>query len=149
MKIKLLIRKPEDLFFVVFLIVIANLLLSFIFSYPIINNGKQLSSNIVSIILIINLFIYYILFVAFINYYSDILKEVISKHKIGSIIIFLSIGLVGMAILSYFTLGMTNTLQWLIPTFATIILTLLFRYIEKNIEKSKSQKGIKTKNKKS
>ena len=149
MKIKLLIRKPEDLFFVVFLIVIANLLLSFIFSYPIINNGKQLSSNIVSIILIINLFIYYILFLTFINYYSDILKEVISKHKIGSIIIFLSIGLVGMAILSYFTLGMTNTLQWLIPTFATIILTLLFKYIEKNIEKSKSQKGIKTKNKKS
>lgn len=149
MKVKFIIRKPEDLFFVVFLIVIANLLLSFIFSYPIINNGKQLPSNFVSIILIINFFIYYILFLTFINYYSDILKETISKHKIGSIIIFLSIGLIGMAILSYFTLGMTNTLQWLIPTFATIILTLLFRYIEKNIEKSKSRKDIKTKNKKS
>lgn len=42
------------------------------------------------------------------------------------------VALIGMSGLSLYSSGTNQTLQWLIPTLATIILTYIFNYVEKN-----------------
>ncbi|MBI2207921.1 hypothetical protein HYU50_00330, partial [Candidatus Woesearchaeota archaeon] len=136
---------PEDLFLVVFLIVISNFLISIVFAYPLLFEGKQIPENFVSIIVIVNFFIYYILLLMFFNYYTNILTGVIKKYKFMSIIFLLAVGLMGMVVLSYITLGMVNTLQWLIPTIVTIVLMFAFHILEKYRGKNAEEEKPKDK----
>ena len=80
-KSRLAIKKPEDMIWVVFLVVIANFLLSTIFVYPTFNMGKAPPEKLITSIIIINFFIYYVLFLAFISYYFKKVGGIISANK--------------------------------------------------------------------
>lgn len=139
MKPQLKLEKPEDLYFLVFLIVVANLLLMSIWFYPFVSQGKSMPVNIQSAIIIINSLIFYMLFLIFLNYYVGQLGTIMRENKTKTIIILSIIGLLVMAVISYFTLGFKSTMEWVIFAIVTLLVIYLSRLIEKGKEKKEEK----------
>ena len=86
------------------------------------------------------------LLLSFLDYYTGVIAALIKKYKWTTVLILLSVGLIGMVVLSFITLGWQNTLNWLIPALATIILIILSKVYDKY--KSEWNKKIKNQKKK-
>jgi len=143
------VMKIERLTLIVCFIVIANFMLGIILAWPVISPSKQpMPSQVATVLIMIFMLVYYMLFLMFTTHYRDVFKEYIKGKEIKFVIVGSLVGLVLLAVFSFWKLGISSTFQWLIPTVATIILTIILNYLnKKQIEKSKEQKTPSPSNK--
>lgn len=116
----------------VFLIVVANFILGIILVWPQLNpKNPIMPPSVVTILVMIFFFLYYLLLLFYLSHYVKVFKEYLKGNEVKFIIYGSVIGLIGLATFSFWKLGMSPTLSWLVPTAAVVLLDGIMKYFNK------------------
>lgn len=114
----------------VYLVILSNFILGIvIYKQP---AGYQMSDTLQKLLIGSYFFIFYILFLLGSIYYLAKIKKIYKKKEAVFLSLALVIGLIVGAIVSYKSIGLSDTLQWAIPTTVTLVLAYIFHKLKLN-----------------
>ena len=143
------IMKIESLTLSVLLIVVVNLILGVILAWPLISpKSPMIPPSVGTILVMIFFFSYYLLLLFYLAHYVRVFKEYFKGNEIKFIIYGSVIGLIGLAIFSFLKLGVSQTLSWLVPTAAVVLLDVIIKFFNKKDKSKDDQDKRETKEKK-
>jgi hypothetical protein len=142
------IMKTERLTFTVFLIIVANFILGLLLAWPLLNPDKPAIPPVInSIFIMVFFFIFYLLLLIYLTHYLAVFKEYFKENEVKFILIGGALGLVILAVFSFWKAGFILTLSWLVPSITTILIELIWKFYgkkEKSEVKQEKVSGEKT-----